>query len=234
MFLQRWLFTLLVCLLPQLCMGQAFQIDPRSESLYQQAVPYLQKANSKLDAVPADFPTATAEERKRAVALVDDARALLQPAITLLEQAAALDHPVAQYRLALIYVMMIYPSEVIKEKSCPLFERSLIHGFAPSALEFSNWCWERLDKAQYQAALQAIESSMPMYEQYYPQPTVEFNCRREQAQGMAMQWGGSRDYQAEIYQLLGQSDRKLRGEFFQKAIDINDCYRAKSLLGGTQ
>ncbi|MBD9585640.1 hypothetical protein IB254_01090 [Pseudomonas sp. PDM03] len=226
MFIHRSCITVLASLMPSLCMASSFSIDSRSESLYQQAVPYLQQANSKLEAVPSNFPTASAEEKQRSMALVDEAGVLLRPAITLLEQAAALEHPVAQYRLALIYVML-HPSDVIKEKACPLFEQSLVHGFAPAALEISSWCVAFTDTVQYQTALQAIEASMPLYEKYFPQPVVKLECRREEPVGMAMQWGSSRDYQAEIYRLQGDSNRAQRWEFYQKALDINDCYRVK-------
>jgi hypothetical protein len=211
-------------------MASTFHIDPRSESLYQQAVPYLQQANSKLEAVPANTPTASAEEKKRSWALIDEAGALLKPAITLLEQAAALDHPVAQYRLGLIYVML-YPNEVIKEKACPLFEKSLAHGFAPPALGISSWCLAYTDTPQYQTALQATVTSMQIYEKYFPQPVVRLECKREQPVGLAMQWGSSRDYQAEIYRLQGDSNRAQRSKYYQKAVDINDCYSVKRRMG---
>ena len=230
MFLNRWSYTLAGCLLSLSCMANTFHIDPRGESLYQQAVPYLQQANSKLEAVQANTPTASAEEKKRSLALIDEAGALLKPAITLLEQAAALDHPVAQYRLGLIYVML-YPGEVIKEKACPLFEQSLAHGFAPPALEISSWCFAYTDTPLYQTALQAIETTMPIYEKYFPQPVVKLECKREDPVGLAMQWGSSRDYQAEIYRLQGDSNRAQRWEYYQKALDINDCYRVKRRMG---
>ncbi|UFH50496.1 tetratricopeptide repeat protein [Pseudomonas sp. KNUC1026] len=226
----RWSYALAVCVLSQWCMAGTFHIDPRGEALYQQAVPYLQQANSKLEAIPADTPTASTEEKEHAMALAEEAGALLKPAIALLEQAVTFDHPVAQYRLGLIYIM-VYPSEVVTEKACPLFEQSLAHGFAPPALEMSSWCIPYTDTPEYQAALQAIETRMPMYEKYFPQPTVKFECRREEALGLAMQWGDSRDYQAEIYRLQGDSNRARRSEYYQKALDINDCYRVKNAWG---
>lgn len=226
----RWVYVLTGCLLSQSCVTGTFYIDPRGDRLYQQAVPYLEQANSKLEAVSANTPTASAEEKKRSLALVDEAGALLKPAIALLEQAATFDHPVAQYRLGLIYVM-VYPSEVIKEKACPLFEQSLAHGFAPPALEISSWCLAYTNTSQYRAGLQAIETSMPIYEKYFPQPTVKLECKREEPVGMAMQWGGIRDYQAEIYRLQGDSNRAQRLEYYQKALDINDCYRVKRRMG---
>lgn len=73
------------------------------------------------------------------MALIDEAGALHKLAIALLERAATLSHPVALYRLGLIYVMLC-PSEVVKEKTCPLYEQSLAHGFALPALEISSRC----------------------------------------------------------------------------------------------
>lgn len=226
-------YVLLACLLPQVCLAGAASIDPRAESLYQQAVPYLQQANSKLEAVPADMPTASAEDKQQGMLLIDQAGALMRPAMGLLEQAAALQHPVAEYRLALIYVML-YPSEEVKAKACPLLEHSLTQGFAPAALEISSWCLPFTDTPQYQAALHAVEDAMPSYAQYFPQPVVRLECRREQPQGLAMQWGSSSDYQAEIYRLLGDSNRAQRQAFYQKALDINDCYKAKRRMAIAQ
>lgn len=229
MFFHRWSYIFIAGLLPQLCMASTVQIDPKSESLYQQALPYLQQANDKLEAIPADTPTASAEEKKHALALAEEAGALLKPAIPLLEQASSLNHPVAQYRLGLIYVMLS-PVDLIKEKACPLFEKSLVHGFAPPALGIPSWCWEFTDTPQYQTALQAIEARMPIYEKYFPQPAVRLECRPEEPVGLAMQWGSSRDYQAEIYRLQGDSNRAQRREHYQKALDINDCYRVKNRM----
>lgn len=225
-YLHRWSYILLICLLPQLSLASTLHIDPRAESLYQEALPYLLQANDKLEAVTADTPTTSEEERQRSLTLAEEGGALLKPAFTLLEQAAALDHPVAQYRLGLIYAMLS-PSEVIKEKACPLFERSLAQGFAPPALEIASWCLAFTDTPEYQKALQAIETSMPLYEKYFPQPVVRLECKREEPVGFAMQWGNGRDYQAEIYRLQGDSNRARRLEYYQKAIDTNDCYRAK-------
>ncbi|BBH34080.1 hypothetical protein [Pseudomonas sp. St290] len=226
MHLNRWSFTLLACLLSQSGMANTLQIDPRGESLYQQAIPFLQQADSKLEAVTAETPTTSAEEKKRSLALAEEGGMLLKPAFALLEQAAALDHPIAQYRLGLIYVMLS-PSEVITEKACPLFERSLAQGFAPPALQIAYWCLAFTDTPQYETTLLALETSMPLYEKYFPQPVVRLECRPEEPVGFAMQWGGSRDYQAEIYRLLGEKNRAKRSEYYQKALDINDCYRVK-------
>ncbi|WP_017478772.1 hypothetical protein [Pseudomonas sp. PAMC 26793] len=228
-----WIALFMGCLLPQLCTANSPHIDPHAESLYQQAVPYLKQADAKLEAVPANFPTASADEKKRSQVLVEEAGELLKPAIKLLEQAAALDHPVAQHRLAMIYVMF-YPVDEIKEKACPLFQSSFLQGFAPPALQLSSFCFEFTDTPEFQTTLKAIATSAPGYEQYYPQPAVKLECRAEMPQGMALQWGSSRDYQAEMYRLLGDSNRAQRTEYYQQAIAINDCYKAKKRLGLSQ
>lgn len=233
MNIHRWIPLFLACLLPALCMADALPIDPRGERLYQQAVPYLQQANTKLEAVAADLPTASAEEKERSQALIEEAGALLKPAMALLEQAAALDHPVAQHRLGMIYVLL-YPIDVIKEKACPLFERSFAQGFSPPAVALSSFCLAFTGTPEYQSTLKAIASAAPVYEPYFPQPVVRLECRAQMPQGLAMQWGSSRDYQAEIYRLLGDSNRGQRAEYYQQALEINDCYKAKRRLERSQ
>lgn len=102
----------------------------------------LSRISSKLEAIAANTPTASAEEKKRSMALADEAGALLKPAIALLEQAASVDHPVAQYRLGLIYVML-YPSEVIKEKACPsLLAPSSMSALGCAAFHISRVCMQ--------------------------------------------------------------------------------------------
>ncbi|MHA6195831.1 hypothetical protein ACX3YG_15835 [Pseudomonas wadenswilerensis] len=229
MFSQRWRYTLVGCLLSPLCAASAFQIDPKADSLYQQAAPYLQKANSRFEAVTAITPETSAEEKQRSLDIAAEAGEMLKPAIPLLEQAAALDHPVAQYRLGLIYVLLA-PSEAIREKACPLFERSLGHGFAPPALEIASFCAAYTDTPEYKSALQVVENSMPLYERYFPQPASVLECKPETPPGLGMQWGSSRDYQAEIYRLQGDGNRARRAEYYRKALDLNDCYRAKKRL----
>ena len=44
-------YALLTCLLSELCVAKTLHIDPRGETLYQQAVPYLVEANSKLEEI---------------------------------------------------------------------------------------------------------------------------------------------------------------------------------------
>ncbi|OLS60307.1 hypothetical protein [Pseudomonas putida] len=223
-------YTLAACLLSQACVASPLQIDPRGDSLYQQAVPYLQQADSKFEAVTAITPETSEAEEQRSLGLAAEGGALLKPAVQLLEQAAALGHPVAQYRLGLIRVMLLAPSEVIEEKACPLFEQSLAQGFAPPAVVISTWCLAHAKTPLYQAQLQAVEAAMPGYEQYFPQPGVWLECKPGQPVGMALQWGSSRDYQAEVYRLLGDWNRAQRSAFYQKAVDLNDCAKARKRL----
>lgn len=230
MIRHRWSYTLAGCLLSSFCAAGTFQIDPRADSLYQQAVPYLQQANAKLEGVTAITPSTSAEERDRSLALAAQAGEQLKPATALLEQAAALDHPVAQYRLGLLYVQLMRPSEVIEEKACPLFEQSLGHGFAPPAVEINTWCLDYARSPRYLSALQAVEASMPIFEAYYPQPVVRLECKPDLPVGLAMQWGSSRDYRAEIYRLQGDLDRANRQAFYQKAFDTNQCEKARKRL----
>ncbi|GAB7528908.1 hypothetical protein PS3A_13170 [Pseudomonas sp. 3A(2025)] len=222
---QRFRSLICGCLFTPLCMASPVQIDPRGESLYQQALPYLQQADKKLEAISVT-PSASDEEKRHAQALAAEAGVQLKPAIALLEQAASLDHPVAQHRLGLIYVMFD-SNEALNEKACRLFEKSLVQGFAPPALLISSMCHTITRTPRYQAALLAIESSMPAYEKYFPQPVLMLGCKHEEPPGFGMQWGSSRDYQAEIYRLLGDSNRKQRLTYYQKALDINDCYKVK-------
>ena len=229
MFSYRWCYTLAGFLLSPLCAAGAFQIDPEADSLYRQAVPYLQKANSKFEAVTAITPETSAEEKQRSLDIAAQAGQMLKPAMPLLEQAAALDHPVAQYRLGMIYVLLA-PSEVIREKACPLFERSLSRGFAPPALVMVSFCPAYTDTPEYKAALQVVETSTPLYERYFPQPASWLECKRETPTGLGMQWGSSRDFQAEIYRLQGDFNRARRAEYYRKALDLNDCYKAKRRL----
>ena len=48
MFCYRQMGILLIGLFPLLSLAQPFTIDPQSEVLYQQALPYLQQAGDKL------------------------------------------------------------------------------------------------------------------------------------------------------------------------------------------
>lgn len=227
MLLHRPSRFLLACLLPPVCLADTFAIDPRSESLYQQAVPHLQEADKSLGAVDLKSPTPEIQATNRSLGA--KASAELQIAVPLLEQAAAVEHPVAQYRLALIYLG--YSPEGNQEKACRLLEKSLSHGFAPPAVVIESACYAYADTPEYQAALEAVQVPAPSYESYFPQPAMNLACRREEASGAGFQWATSRDYQAEIFWLLGAHNRAQRSEYAQKAVDINGCYKAGRWVG---
>lgn len=227
MLLHRPSRFLLACLLPPVCLADTFAIDPRSESLYQQAVPHLQEADKSLGAVDLKSPTPEIQATNRSLGA--KASAELQIAVPLLEQAAAVEHPIAQYRLALIYLG--YSPEGNQEKACRLLEKSLSHGFAPPAVVIESACYAYADTPEYQAALEAVQVPAPSYESYFPQPAMNLACRREEASGAGFQWATSRDYQAEIFWLLGAHNRAQRSEYAQKAVDINGCYKAGRWVG---
>ena len=220
-----------VSVLPYVCAAQGFRIDAHSEELYQKAIPYLQQAHSKLEAVPFNFPQANAEDKRRGLELSEEAGGFIASAIPLLEQASELGHPVAQYRLALLYYLFNYSIDETRAKVCPLVQRSFAHGFAPSALIFSNACWDFPGQKDFIFNLKNVISEAAVYEKYYPQPAIQFECREKAPEGFAMPWGGSLDFQAEIYRLQGDRDRGRRKEFYEKAIAINGCYKAKRRLG---
>lgn len=223
----------LVCLMPALCLADDVPtIDPQSEALYQQALPYLQQASSKLESIPGNFPKLSPEEKAHFVDVSGEAGLAFRSAIPLLEQAAMLNHPVAQYRLAQVYGLVL-PDDAISEKVCPLLEKSLAQGFAPPALDIVSWCIPYSDTADFQAGLHSVQANMPRYESYYPQPTVKLECWREEPVGYRMQWGSAQDYQAEIFRILGDSNRPQRNEYYQKALDINDCYKVKRRMSRT-
>jgi hypothetical protein len=223
--------ALFLSVMSDVCVAQEFHIDARSEALYQKALPYLQQAHSKLEAVPFNFPKANVEDKKRGLELSEEAGRDIGSAIPLLEQASELGHPVAQYRLALIYYLFNYSIDETRAKVCPLVQQSFAHGFAPSALIVSNACWDFPGEKDFNSNLKVVESNTAVYEKYYPQPAIQFECREKAPEGFAMPWGDSLDFQAEIYRLQGDRDRGRRKELYEKAIAINGCYKAKRRIG---
>ena len=218
---------LLAYMLAPICLADTLEIGPRGESLYQQALPHLQDAEKNLQAV--DLKSSAPEIQATNRSLGAKASAELQTAVPLLEQAAALEHPIAQYRLALIYLG--YLPQGTEEKACTLLEKSLSHGFAPPAVTIASACSAYTDTPEYQSALEVTQEPAPAYESYFPQPAMNLACRREEASGAGFQWATSRDYQAEIYWLLGAHNRGQRTEYAQKAVDINGCYKAQRWIG---
>ncbi|WAC44623.1 hypothetical protein OU997_20780 [Pseudomonas sp. SL4(2022)] len=222
--------TLLLSVLPLFCQAQPVAFHPKGEALYQQAAPHLNEARAKLDAVPADTPRANTEVKKQAMVLIEAAGQQLKVALPLLEQASALGHPVAQYRLALIYEYEFNTPET-EPKVCPLLLQSVGQGFAPPALMVAVYCPEFAASADFLSALASIEANQERYEHYYPQPVVMLECQQQRMPtGMAMLSGDSQDFQAEIYRLQGDHNRAQRNEFYQKAVDLNGCPKAERRL----
>lgn len=82
--------------------------------------------------------------------------------MALLRKAAELDHPVAQYRLALFYITYL-PQNDIARSACPLLEASIRQGFAPAALGITTWCPAFSDSADYRQALERIPLNNTLY-----------------------------------------------------------------------
>ncbi len=153
----------------------------------------------------------------------------LPTAVALLKKSVELGHPVAQYRLALYY-MTYLPAAQIPDAACPLLEASLKQGFAAPAPAIATWCRPYNASSEYRAALEAIPSMATVYAPYYPQPTTRLACSRSRPEGLQMLWGRQRDYQAEVYRLLGDLDPPHRLSLLQKAVDINGCVTAQQHL----
>ncbi|MDU9394516.1 sel1 repeat family protein [Pseudomonas sp. zfem002] len=197
-------------------------IDPHADLLYRQALPLLEKAEAQSNALPLDA-SPNDQELIRKVQALDQT---LQPAVALLQRASLLRHPVAEYRLALHYITYL-PADQIAAEACPLLRSSIAQGFAPAALEVVNWCPDLRSTAEYRQALEQVPARNALYAGYYPQPAVRLLCLRERPQGLAMQWGRQRDYQAEVYRLLAGLDPVQRASYVQKAVEINGCQAAQ-------
>lgn len=215
----------LLWLLPLTALAGDPVIDPHADLLYRQALPLLEKAEAQSNALPLDAMP-TDRELIRKVQALDQT---LQPAVALLQRAALLQHPVAEYRLALHYITHL-PAGQIAAEACPLLRSSIAQGFAPAALEVVNWCPEVLEDSTYRQALEQVSTRSSMYAGYYPQPAVRLLCLRERPQGLAMQWGRQRDFQAEVYRLLAGLDASQRVTYAHKAMEINGCQAAQHQL----
>ncbi|WP_449432202.1 sel1 repeat family protein [Pseudomonas putida] len=218
---------LLFALLPLAAQALEAYIDPHADLLYRQALPLLEQADAQDDDTS---PLRTAEGNDPELSRQGQALARTLPtAVALLKKSVALGHPVAQYRLALYY-MTYLPAAKIPDAACPLLKSSLEQGFAPPATAIATWCPPYNASPAYRDALEAIPSMATLYAPYYPQPATRLACNRSQPQGLQMQWGRQRDYQAEVYRLLGDLDPQQRMHFLQKAIDINGCSAAQQRL----
>nr|WP_245362782.1 sel1 repeat family protein [Pseudomonas sp. BP8] len=218
---------LLLALAPLSAQALEIQIDPHADLLYRQALPLLEQADgpddsaSPLRAVVDSDPELSRQGKAMAHTL--------PTAVALLKKSVALGHPVAQYRLALYY-MTFLPAAQIPDAACPLLEASLKQGFAPPAPAISTWCPTYNASPAYRDDMEAIPGMATLYAAYYPQPAVRLACNRSQPQGLEMQWGRQRDYQAEVYRLLGDLDPQHRQVLLQKAVEINGCAAAQQRL----
>lgn len=220
----RW--TLLATLLPLAAHALEVRIDPHADLLYRQALPLLEQAEVEDDSSNAlravDLRDPELSRQGQAMAHT------LPSAVALLERSVALGHPVAQYRLALYYLTYL-PAGKIADAACPLLESSLRQGFAPPATAIANWCPSFNNTPAYRQALESIAGAAT-YASYYPQPALRLACNRTRPQGLEMQWGRQRDYQAEIYRLLGDLDPQHSQALLQKAVEINGCAAAQQRL----
>ena len=199
----RRLTPLLVALMPLAAHALEVSIDPHADLLYRQALPLLEQADRQGDDT-STLRTALGSDPE----LSRQGQAMahtLPTAVALLKKSVELGHPVAQYRLALYY-MTYLPATQIPDAACPLLEASLKQGFAAPAPAIATWCRPYNTSSEYRAALEAIPSMATVYAPYYPQPATRLTCSRSQPQGLEMLWGRQRDYQAEVYRLLGDRD----------------------------
>jgi hypothetical protein len=219
--------ALLIALMPLSVHAQEVRIDPHADLLYRQALPLLEQADSQDDG---SSTLRTAANGDPELSRQGQAMAHTLPtAVAMLKKAVELGHPVAQYRLALYYVAYL-PAAQIPDAACPLLEASLMQGFAAPAPAIATWCPPYNTSSEYRTALEAIAGMAPLYAAYYPQPATRLACNRSRPQGLEMQWGRQRDYQAEVYRLLSELDPLHRQSLLQKAVEINGCATAQQHL----
>ncbi|MDZ3991308.1 sel1 repeat family protein [Pseudomonas sp. Teo4] len=218
---------LLIALAPLAAQALDVRIDPHADLLYRQALPLLEQADTQEDSAS---PLRAAMGSDPELTRQGEAMARTLPtAVALLKKSVELGHPVAQYRLALYY-MTYLPAAQIPDAACPLLQASLKQGFAPPASAIASLCTPYNTSPTYRQELEAIPSMATLYAPYYPQPALRLACNRSQPQGLQMQWGRQRDYQAEVYRLLSDLDPQQRQTLLQKAIEINGCATAQQRL----
>ena len=216
-------------LAPVCAIADGLRIDPHADLLYRQALTLLEQADQQISGF--SLKTSTTDQD-----LAQQGRAMgrsLAPAVSLLNKAVELEHPVARYRLALYY-MTYLPAEQVPAIACPLLQTSLDQGFAPAALGIEAWCPDYRQSAAFAKDLENIPSAASRFAAYYPQPAERLLCNREQPQGLAMQWGRQRDFQAEVYRLQGNSDPVHRQWYWKKAVDLNGCFSVSQRLLSSQ
>ncbi|MEG1040818.1 MAG: sel1 repeat family protein [Pseudomonas sp.] len=211
--------------MPGCALAEGLRIDPHADLLYRQAVTMLEQAEHQVDSFSLKTRSTDQDLARQGQALGRP----LAPAVSLLTKAVELDHPVARYRLALYY-MTYLPTEQIPVAACPLLQTSLAQGFAPAALGIEAWCTDYRDSTAFGKNLEYVQATANRYASYYPQPAERLLCNPEQPQGLALQWGRQRDFQAEIYRLQGNSQPDQRQRYWQKAVDLNGCFAVRQRL----
>ncbi|MEE1867809.1 sel1 repeat family protein [Pseudomonas sp. 119P] len=219
------LAAVLVVLAPVCVQAEGLQIDPHADLLYRQALTLLEQAESQ----NTSFSLKTSTTNQDLAQQGQNMGRTLAPAVGLLKKAVELDHPVARYRLALYY-MTYLPADQIPDAACPLLEASVAQGFAPAALGIESWCPNYNQSAAFDRDLENVSAVANRYASYYPQPAERLLCNRTQPQGLAMQWGRQRDYQAEIYRLQGNGNPAQRQFYWRKAVDLNGCFAVQQRL----
>ncbi|MGU9857634.1 hypothetical protein [Pseudomonas sp. LF245] len=204
--------------------------SPPGEAQYQQAVALLKTTDPQLadlmwrvhlNQKPADF-------NEKMARLGEQFRVTEQ----LLSDSATAGHPIAQYRLALLYQAYMTPGA--EKMMCDLSALSLEAGFAPAALYLQNACLSYTQGPRYTPALQGALAKFDDYARYYPQPAVWLTCGAPPT-GTAMQLGSAKDFRAELYKLLAsQADRRtamaVRIDYLEKAVATNGCPHARERL----
>lgn len=218
--------ALVIAAAPMSASALDVRIDPHADLLYRQALPLLEQAdNQDDDSLLRTSAAGDPELNRQGQAMART----LPTAVALLKKSVELGHPVAQYRLALYYATYL-PAAQIPDAACPLLESSLKQGFAPPATAIATLCRPYNASPAYREALEAVPGMATLYASYYPQPAARLACNRSQPQGLQMQWGRQRDYQAEVYRLLGDLDPQHRQSLLQKAVEINGCAAAQQRL----
>ncbi|WP_144424966.1 hypothetical protein [Pseudomonas trivialis] len=204
--------------------------SPPGEVQYQEAVAVLAKTDPQL----ADLMRSV-QANQKAADFDQKMRELGEPfrlTERLLSESATAGHPVAQYRLVLLYQSYLVPGK--EQQMCDLSASSLEAGFAPAALYLANACLSYTQGPRYEPALQGALAKLPDYARYYPQPTVWLTCGAPPT-GVELQLGSANDFRAELYKLLAsQIDKRkalpLRIEYLEKALASNGCPYARERL----
>ncbi|KIQ04359.1 MULTISPECIES: hypothetical protein [Pseudomonas] len=210
-----------------LCSATAGEEEIKGERQYRQAVEMLEPLDGMVmamfNASRAGSPPEELDERAAAISR------LVAPAGEMLQEASRFDHPIAQYRLALLHMSLMQGTE----DTCTLLNESADHGFAPAAVLLAVECVPFETTARHMAQLKKAPTEITRYTAYYPQPTVDLRCIPKRDEGLLLQLGQKEDYLAEIYKLLAErSGRNTpeRTQYLKQAVAANGCiYAARRL-----